>query len=53
MIIKTSIPSYRRIQDTVFLRTDGIITTGKVHNTLRYYDITHYEFGVIVKHIKR
>lgn len=53
MRIKISIFTGRTIQDNVFLMISGIITNGKAYNTLNYYNISDYEFGTIVKHIKR
>lgn len=53
MRIKTSTPSFRSIQDNVFLMTSGVITNGKAYNTLNYYNIVEYEIGTIVNHIKR
>ena len=53
MRIKIFRPSLKTIQDNVFLMTFGIITNGKAYNTLNYYNISDYEFGTIVKHIKR
>ena len=53
MLIKTSATSYRKIQDNVFFTLFGIISNGRVYNTQRYYNIIGYEYGTIIKHIKR
>ncbi len=53
MRIKTSTPSFRSIQDNVFLMISGVITNGKAYNTLNYYSIVEYELGTIIKEIKR
>jgi len=53
MKIKTSSKSEKRIQDNVFIMDIGIISNGKVYNTISYYIIPEYELRTIIKEIKR